>query len=181
MEHRGRELCSQQCYDLSSLDCSAPSHNPQSVNHLCTCAGLMHRGLMKGCTAHSFVGVMWCGRAKKCWKQIWAPRRWLLKFQTSFNHLLSIYFFYFYPIIACISGCFCSCCKFFGFIGMCPVPHILVHSERMWVTAVTRCDVSPGRHTDTEDRLLTWPTTTHAREHTHTDFAKRLVTDDCFR
>lgn len=50
--------CSQQCYDLSLLDCSAPSHNPQSVNHECTCTGLMCRSLMRGCTLHSFLA--WC-------------------------------------------------------------------------------------------------------------------------
>lgn len=50
VEHQELETCSQQCYDLSFLDCSAPSHNPQSVNHECTCAGLMHHSLTKGCT-----------------------------------------------------------------------------------------------------------------------------------
>lgn len=55
VEHRGPESCSQQCYDLSLLDCSASSHNPQSVNHECNCTGLMHRSLMKGCTLHSLL------------------------------------------------------------------------------------------------------------------------------
>lgn len=36
-------------------DCSAPSHNPQSVNHECTCTGLMHRSLARGCTLHSML------------------------------------------------------------------------------------------------------------------------------
>lgn len=53
-----RSLASQQCCDLSLLDCSAPSHNPQSVNHECTCTGLMHRRLTKGCTLHSLLA--WC-------------------------------------------------------------------------------------------------------------------------
>lgn len=65
MEHRGLEPCSQQCYDLSLLDCSAPSHNPQSVNHECTCTGLMRRSLARGCTLHSVLA--WCDVAgEKC-------------------------------------------------------------------------------------------------------------------
>lgn len=55
VEHRGRQPCSQQCYDLSLLDCSAPSHNPQSVNHECTCTGLMHRSVTNRCTLHSLL------------------------------------------------------------------------------------------------------------------------------
>lgn len=33
-----------------SLDCLALSHNPLSVNHESTCAGLMARAITKGCT-----------------------------------------------------------------------------------------------------------------------------------
>ncbi len=32
-----------------------PSYNPQSVNHECTCTGLMRHILAKGCTLHSLL------------------------------------------------------------------------------------------------------------------------------
>lgn len=40
-----------------SLDCLALSHNPLSVNHEGTCAGLMARGITKGCTLRT--DVLW--------------------------------------------------------------------------------------------------------------------------
>lgn len=54
VEHRGkRSPVPDGVMTFLLLDCSAPTHNPQSVNHECTCTGLTHRCLTTGRTLHS--------------------------------------------------------------------------------------------------------------------------------
>lgn len=66
-------------------------------------------------------------------------------------------------LYACMSVCARMCVHV-------PIPQPLYYSKPVWVTTVTRCDLSLGRHTDRKDRpwLFTWHTFTQTHTHTYT-------------